>query len=142
MTVNMKRLALSLGLVGAIVVPAWQGSLTGIISNVRKPYYEDDRSRFLEAHGEAPDFYSEFFGKLSPYNRKWFSPSEELEYQKSIDIWNQSESIPQTNRVRGFPWLPRFIRDVLAGLFLTPLCVLALSAIPKFVMAYIRWVMG
>lgn len=131
---NLRRLALSMGIIGAIITPLLTGSLRDFGSSY---YTEDDENRYLIAHN------------MDPYT----CLIERLHRQVAHDAQIANDAVSEhriCNEVGGLVWqnrvvkwhfdgkvFGRFLMTVIFG-FLVPFVVVLI--VPRIAKAYFRWV--
>ena len=126
MRINMMRLALSLGIVGAVILPIRTKSFHQF---GRETTYEDDQTRFLAANG------------MNDYDCIIMSmPGERPPTDAEKAACSNSENIRGQHRIYTSTYHPSALlplaRDILVG-FLGPFLVVLL--VPKFARAYWGW---
>ena len=123
--INIFRLAISIGIVGAVVTPLWTGSMKRALPNARWLYFEDDRDRFIEQRGLEAWICLNLSTITNPDTRQTCVASESVP---------RSNSIVKTS-LRWDRILP-LVRDVVFG-FIVPLIFVLLA--PKAARAYLGW---
>ena len=127
MTVNIRRLALSAGIVGMIVLPLSTGAAKRAVPSGPIIGWDDDRDRFLERN----DF-------MAP----WIC--ENLQIVTNPDtrrICTEAAAIPRANRVYSTSLKAERVMPLLGYLllgFVVPFLIVLFA--PKIARAYLRWV--
>jgi len=125
---NLKRFALSLGVVGAIATPILTGSFKDAVNRSWGITLEDDEYRYLVAHGMNPYTCSidQYFNQYGGNERK---------------ICGEIRGLVGQNVVQKsfFNWTPlkRVLTDLLLGFFAPFVFVLF---VPRVAKAYFGWV--
>ncbi len=123
--INIRRLAFSVGVVGAIATPIATGSLKRAVPLSPAFYFEDDRDRFIQQRGLESWICLNLPLIINPDTR-----------QTCLD----AEAIPRSHatlktsiRVDKLLWL---LWQMLLG-FIAPAAIVLL--VPRMIRAYVRW---
>lgn len=126
-SLNLKRFAVSLGIVGAVIAPILTGSFKAFSRVGWRTTLEDDQQRYLAAHGMNP------WACLVDKNYRGIEP----------EICDKSQNLAGQNlrQTDFFDWdqasFIRFLMSISLG-FLVPFAFVLMA--PRIARAYFRWV--
>lgn len=123
--INIRRLALSVGIVGAITIPLVTGNLKRGLPDPSQFHWEDDRDRYIEQRGLEPWICSNMPNITNPDTRQICIGSEAV--ARSHSVLRTSIRLDATLLL---------LRDVLLG-FVVPAALVLL--VPSAFRRYWRW---